>query len=407
MRLLVVSKRFPPAWNASGIQAGKLVAALTAAGCECEVVCADSRGDLGCSAIWASALRHRRSLPSPHGSLRSALGSVRARFQFGYWDYLSAWARGAAVTAQQLCSSGAIDCIVSRSMPEDSFVVAYRIWRKSGVPWVAVLSDPPCGWCPPPYEPRRPSPQQRWKLRWLRRVLPQVPLVVFPSRRLAAYYQDALGIDVSRNSAIVPHIGWRASPSVGAERPRQRVTLLHVGELRSPRRPVDFLRGLRTALQRLGRNGVQVELVIAGSAPPDLAGCLRTTGLAGSVRFLGAVPYDASLRLMEEATAVVLIEAQLSEGIFLPSKLADYAMSGRPVLAFSPKNGEVADIVGRSHPGFMGQTAEGAAATLGRFLDDWAAGADLSRYAVPSGDFRAETVAARFLNEVRTRLLAH
>ena len=36
----------------------------------------------------------------------------------------------------------------------------------------------------------------------------------------------------------------------------------------------------------------------------------------------------------------------MEEGIYLPSKLADYAAAGKPVLALSPRTGTVADLLG-------------------------------------------------------------
>src|SRR5207244_3458321 len=40
-----------------------------------------------------------------------------------------------------------------------------------------------------------------------------------------------------------------------------------------------------------------------------------------------------------------LLESPMREGVFMPSKLADYLSAGRPILALSPAAGTVADYL--------------------------------------------------------------
>ena len=56
------------------------------------------------------------------------------------------------------------------------------------------------------------------------------------------------------------------------------------------------------------------------------------------------VDYRASLRLMPQADALLLIDAALSESPFFPSKLADYLGAGRPILGLTP-DGTAADLL--------------------------------------------------------------
>jgi hypothetical protein len=52
---------------------------------------------------------------------------------------------------------------------------------------------------------------------------------------------------------------------------------------------------------------------------------------------------------MASATVCLLVEGNMSEGIFLPSKFPDYIQAGRPVIALSPPIGTIADL--SSHQG--------------------------------------------------------
>jgi hypothetical protein len=67
--------------------------------------------------------------------------------------------------------------------------------------------------------------------------------------------------------------------------------------------------------------------------------------LKGMVEVLPWVTYEKSLDIMAASSVLLLIEGGMKEGIYLPSKLADYAETGRPILAMSPLSGTVADLI--------------------------------------------------------------
>src|SRR5262249_51379562 len=56
------------------------------------------------------------------------------------------------------------------------------------------------------------------------------------------------------------------------------------------------------------------------------------------------VSYEQSLEHIAAAALCVLVEADLPEGVFLPSKLCDYLAARKPVLALSPDRGTVSDL---------------------------------------------------------------
>jgi hypothetical protein len=48
---------------------------------------------------------------------------------------------------------------------------------------------------------------------------------------------------------------------------------------------------------------------------------------------------------MSSAAVCLLVEGNMPEGIFLPSKFADYIQSRKPVIALSPATGTIADLL--------------------------------------------------------------
>ena len=54
--------------------------------------------------------------------------------------------------------------------------------------------------------------------------------------------------------------------------------------------------------------------------------------------------YEQSLVYISQASVCLLVEAKMDEGIYLPSKLVDYIVSKKPILALSPEVGVVSEL---------------------------------------------------------------
>jgi len=97
--------------------------------------------------------------------------------------------------------------------------------------------------------------------------------------------------------------------------------------------------------------------------------------LAGVVSFEPSMPPGAVQAWMSEADVALLVEANLEEGVFFPSKLSDYLTGGRPILALSPARGVAADFLASGGGVLAGpEDVAGIAAALERLHGLWRAG---------------------------------
>jgi hypothetical protein len=85
-------------------------------------------------------------------------------------------------------------------------------------------------------------------------------------------------------------------------------------------------------------------LVFVGPDDPETAREIAARNLSANVIWTGPVNYEDSLNYVADSAVCVLVEGDFTEGIFLPSKLCDYITARKPVLAFSPEIGTVADM---------------------------------------------------------------
>jgi hypothetical protein len=392
MKALVISKFFPPTRETEAPLTGKFVAVLADAGVRSEIICEAPGDGLDNSPIW------EKLGPEPHRLLEKRriipLRFLRpwAKAYFGYYGWLTYWTAMAHDTGRRLIRRQRPDVLLSWSNPDESTVVGHALWRRYGIRWTAYFGDPPLYWYPPPF-PEAPGTwlMKPMSLKWLRRVMPRIPLVTMTCRRQINYYIDKLGINIAHNSFVKPHIAWRYTPPPDEAAPAGGpVRIMHLGAVTSVARSsaaVHFLQAFRDATADLRGCGGAVELVFVGDQDPAILAAVRDLRLEDHVRVMPPVSQEDSLRLMTEATGLLLVEQEFEEGIILPAKFVDYAASGKPVLMFSPEVGTISDIVGgHAHPGFLGQAVEGAAAALHRFLNDCSAGRDLSAYTVPADD---------------------
>ena len=189
--------------------------------------------------------------------------------------------------------------------------------------------------------------------------------------------------------------------------------LIHAGKLGSNeftgRSTAALLEGLQLFLNECEDARHLTSLTLVG--PEDLAtqAHVRRLGLDGTVVSVGRIDYEDSLKYIESASVCVLVEADMPEGIFLPSKLADYISARKPILALSPRVGVVADLepgggITRVDPG----DACGVRDAIRGLYIDFRRGT-LARRS-PSGfqvdQFRPEVVANRFLKTLRELVAA-
>jgi len=62
------------------------------------------------------------------------------------------------------------------------------------------------------------------------------------------------------------------------------------------------------------------------------------------IQYLGPISYSKSLKIMQNADYLLVIDAPFSKSVFFPSKLVDYMGSGKDVIGITP-DGTARDII--------------------------------------------------------------
>jgi glycosyltransferase involved in cell wall biosynthesis len=344
MRTLVISPLFPPLSDAEANCGGKFVQALINSGVEPTVIfSSDVRAPrrLDRSLIWEPVRRvsvdARNPLADP-GTLDRFLLSVK--YQSTCWVR---WTQAVVSKAKELHRQTPFDLIISRSLPLHAHIAGYWVSSRLRLPWVAVMNDP---WDFSPFIPPGPvrrywTPNFNWKM-WRHRVVARADRLCFPCKRLR---DSCLQGSVRKSGVLItPHIGAVSETARRAD----EFLIVHAGNLGmnelTGRSAVALLDGLQGLFRIRPAARSQTRLVFVGPKDPETLKHVARRGLSEQVACTGLLNYEDSLHHIGQAAVCVLVEADIPEGVFLPSKLADYITARKPVLALSPKVGTVADL---------------------------------------------------------------
>jgi glycosyltransferase involved in cell wall biosynthesis len=335
------------------------------------------------------------SAPGQAGSRTLRLANWCYRRLCCFPDECWPWLLGFAALRDRFASER-LDVVVSSSPPVTTHVLAARLARDLGLPWVADLRDPWASW--PAGSRTHAHAGDRWMAR---RTLASASCLTSPSAPECARLGAVHGVPVE----LVPN-GYdpddvsRATRRAVTPDPRRWV-LVHTGSIFEGARDPAWLFDALSRLVAAGRLGVDdVRTVWCGRNLHIVARALgRHPNLAPTVELRGEVDYEESLARQRAASALLLLEdPDASARARLPAKIYEYLAAGRPILARACRDGVVAALLSETGAGTVVTTSERAVPVLARLIDEW-------RRAVPPVVVPPE-VLARFTRRASTARLA-
>ncbi len=375
MKILLFAPAFAPYMGSESLVTSKLVLVLRQAGCEVDVF---TRREFELytnhwELPWTELQNCTQELVPPSRPRRLLLlERIANALALGYPVAGLRWASLAVARGRKMLTEKRYDVLLSRSPPEIGHLPALILARETGLPWVANWNDPPMGAWPAPYE--NGNPMVQWVHgRLARQVLQNASVSTFPSERLAQHICRHFDFTPPSTPAIIPHAALPNLPTAPARERNDVFRLCHAGKLCNARDPRPFLDGVRQFLasERPPSGGFLLEQI--GHADRDLQVLSREYGIEGAVHSTGPMAYLATMQRLAQSDVNVLVEAPCQEGIFLPGKIVDYSQTSRPILAVSPRNGTVNDLIQNQGGGIAADTcsAESVADALTKLYQSW------------------------------------
>jgi len=251
------------------------------------------------------------------------------------------WHPRAYAAARRILNGRRVDLICATGEPYSSFLLARRLSKRTGVPFVIDIRDP---WTLEPYRDERPTRVRQAIERWQeRRVLEDASHCVFATQSLDVYGQAYPAL--AGKFEYIPN-GYDADDFTGVTpRAFDRFTVVHNGSfLPGYRTPDTFLEGVRRllALQPALRAGLRVLFV--GKPGPE-RGLAQRMGLDDVVESVGYQPHRTSLEFVTGADLLLIVGGR--HRWEETGKIYEYLAAGKPVLGVIEPSGAAARLLQR------------------------------------------------------------
>ena len=228
------------------------------------------------------------------------------------------------------------DAIYSRSFPLSSSVMALRLQQYYNVPWIMHLSDP---WADCPVE--KYATKQYQSHRALEKsCLEKASYICLTSELTIELYRKSYP-EHSTKFLYFPNVYDDQDLQPNPHQFGSKIRVVYTGGLVGSRNISYLLNALE--LLRL-RNPVlldQFEFIFAGAMDRQSARLFQQLSFS-NIQHLGLLSYDQAQALQRSSDILLVIDNPVDDpksAVFFPSKILDYLMAQRRILAISPLGG--------------------------------------------------------------------
>ena len=229
------------------------------------------------------------------------------------------------------------DVIYSRSFPPSSAIMAMKLKEHFKAPWIMHLSDP---WADSPV--RKDSPSVFQKNQDLERAcFEAADVVCLTSVKTIDFYRRKY-----------PHCRYELFPNVydpndrcpiDKETTNHKLKIVHTGALTSIRPPDCFLKAIHTLPTQLQE---QIEVIFCGFSERGVRETFNRYACP-CFKYVGVLSAEEVLELQRSADVLLLIDfvAKGELGMFFLSKILDYMLARKYVLALTSPGSECQDVI--------------------------------------------------------------
>lgn len=231
------------------------------------------------------------------------------------------------------------DIIYSRSNPLSSTLLAYKLKKYYQVPWVMHLSDP---WTDSPlhhYTKR----QHEFHSKWEKKCVEAADVITLTSAHTVEFYKEKYSFH-SDKFLLYPNVFDAVDVSNALPTLENKLKIVYTGGLSGSRSPATFLRACMELHKENNAFEQACDIVFAGPLDSSCKSIFKEYPLS-NVCHIGQLPYEDSLALIKNSHMLLTIDAPVLDpkmAMFFPSKLLDYFLARRKIMALTKKGSATA-----------------------------------------------------------------
>jgi glycosyltransferase involved in cell wall biosynthesis len=337
-RVLLLSYAFPPMQVQMTPAVVKPMAALAKAGFKVDVICADSfckelpldpSLTAFCDATFSDIHRLR-----PESSLYSRLRSSSRIFS-RLPDLMGVLHESAYKTLSSM-DLAQYDAVMTWSPFHSVNAVMTKLKRtRPKVRWIAQFSDP---WAGNPLEVNRLN--KIWNSMNESPAVNAADYIVHSSKYSLDLMLKGHSSSVRSKTEVIPHA---YSEQLYPARPKTRnskIVMRYVGVLYGRRSPEPLFLAMNLLFKKRPELRERLVVELIGVVPPEMLQTEAAKSLpTATIQTTGSVSFVESLEKMYDADILLLIEANIRQNLFLPSKISDYFGANTPIVGIVPPGG--------------------------------------------------------------------
>jgi glycosyltransferase involved in cell wall biosynthesis len=312
---------------------------------------------------------------SHRAPIRSFLrGAIRKAEAWCYHpDAAMAWIGPAVKAGVAACEVEHPNAIWATAGPVSSLVVAAKVSRRTGIPYVLDFRD---AWTITynEFEESRPNWARAGDWNRMRLLLKGAQSVVFLYDTMAeCFWQAYPGAMEASRIHIIPN-GYEGEIESSRTVRGDNCRLLYVGTLSSYRYDT-LLKALALLKERYPQQANLLRLTFIGESMDELGRQVDTMGLHGMVEISPPIMHAEIVKKQKQADAFLLLgRPQTMSGfeLFASAKLFGYMKSGRPIIGVLPSD-EARKILGRIGVSTIAdsESPEGISSLLHQLIAEW------------------------------------
>ncbi|MFZ1081948.1 MAG: glycosyltransferase [Candidatus Kryptoniota bacterium] len=260
------------------------------------------------------------------------------------------WLPYAVSAATSIMEQEKVDIIYSSSPPYTTAMIAKKLKKKTGKPWVMGLRDPWTDFISAP---------KRWFLpAAIDRSMEENSVHVADAVEIA---WEGIGKDLKKKYGTIDplkivHIpnGYDSEDYPAVSQPKDmRLRMAYTGSLYGKRNPQTLLDAMKELREAGKISADNLNIIFAGRFGAEVREMFADPRLTGMIEVKDYLPHEESIKLLLQSNLLVLIvdRSELSNEI-VPGKVFEYIGARKPIIAFAPE-GAVAEIIRKTGTGIV------------------------------------------------------
>ena len=277
--------------------------------------------------------------------------SVFIRGNFFIPDARMFWIRPSIRYLKKYLKENPVDAIVSTGPPHSMHLIAEKIHKVTGIPWIADFRDP---WTNIDfYQDLHLTLLADARHKYLeKKVLKHASKIVTVTWRSKDEFSELSGRD---DIIVIPNgfddADFPADTSINLD---EDFSIVYVGSMNKDRNPVALWAALKDLLRESESLRAHLRIKLIGPVDSSARNDIEASGLQPYTTFIEFVPHTEAVILQQQSQLLLLmINNSPNARTIIPGKLYEYLGSGRPVLAIGPKDSDSAKVIEMTQGGVV------------------------------------------------------